>query len=145
LSPDGINLINHFTAENSPLFSNTVYDLAINQYNGEVFMATQGGLIGYFSTATNFDPELSQVRVFPNPVRPGFDGYITIDGLAFDSSVKITDLTGYLVFETKSEGGRAVWNGLDKNGNKPATGVYTIFITDKDGGKDEVKKLTFIR
>ena len=145
LSPDGITLINHFTSENSPLFSNTVYDLAINQYNGEVFMATQGGLIGYFSTATNFDPELSQVRVFPNPVRPGFDGYITIDGLAFDSSVKITDLTGQLVFETKSEGGRAVWNGLDKNGNKPATGVYTIFITDKDGGKDEVKKLTYIR
>ena len=145
LSPDGITLVNHFTADNSPLFSNTVYDLAINQYNGEVFMATQGGLVGYFSTATNFDPELSQVRVFPNPVRPGFDGYVTIDGLAFDSSVKITDMTGQLLFETKSEGGRAVWNGLDKTGNKPATGVYTIFITDKEGGKDEVKKLTYIR
>ena len=145
LSPDGITLVNHFTAENSPLFSNTVYDLAINQNNGEVFMATQGGLVGYFSTATNFDPELSNVRVFPNPVRPGYDGYITIDGLAFDSSVKIADITGQLVYETKSEGGRAVWSGLDKNGNKPATGVYTIFITDKEGGKDEVKKLTFIR
>jgi hypothetical protein len=145
LSADGIVLINHFTAENSPLFSNTIYDLAINQYNGEVFMATQEGLLGFFSTATNFDPEMSEVRVFPNPVRPGFDGYITIDGLAFDSSVKITDLSGNLVYETKSEGGRAVWTGLDSDGNKPATGVYTIFITDKEGGKDEVKKLTFIR
>ena len=144
LSPDGITLVNHFTAENSPLFSNTVYDLAINQKTGEVYAATDGGLVGYFSTATNFDEEMENVRVFPNPVRPNYSGNITIDGLAFDSSVKITDLSGALVYETKSEGGRAVWNGLNSEGNRPATGVYTIFVTNKEGRVDEVRKLTFI-
>lgn len=144
LSPDGIILVNHFTAENSPLFSNTVYDLAINQKTGEVYAATDGGLVGYFSTATNFDEEMGNVRVFPNPVRPNYSGNITIDGLAFESSVKITDLSGALVYETKSEGGRAVWNGLNSEGNRPATGVYTIFVTNKEGRVDDVRKLTFI-
>jgi hypothetical protein len=144
-SDDGLQEIYHFTEQNSPLLSNTVFDIAINHENGEVFFATQNGLIGYFSTATNFDPEMSNVRVFPNPVRPEYEGNITIDGLAYNTDVKITDIQGNIVFETESEGGRAIWNGLKYDGGKPATGVYLVYVTTSDGSADDVKKLTIIR
>lgn len=145
LSDDGLREIYHFTEDNSPLLSNTVYNIAINHSNGEVFFATEKGVIGFFSTATNFDPEMSNVRVFPNPVRPEYTGNITIDGLAYNTSVKVTDIEGNIVFETESEGGRAVWNGLDFNNERPETGVYLVFVSTPDGSADEVRKLTFIK
>jgi ligand-binding sensor domain-containing protein len=145
LSDDGLREVYHFTEENSPLPSNTVYDIGINHSNGEVFFATENGVVGFFSTATNFDNEMSNVRVFPNPVRPDYDGNITIDGLAYNTSVKITDIQGNILFETESEGGRAVWNGLLTDGSKPATGVYLVYVSTPLGTADEVRKLTFIR
>jgi hypothetical protein len=144
-SDDGLQQIYHFTEENSPLFSNTVYDIAINHSNGEVFFATEKGIVGFFSTATNFDEEMSNVRVFPNPVRPDYDGNITIDGLAYNTSVKVTDIQGNILFETESEGGRAVWNGKRYDGARPATGVYLVYVSTPDGSADDVKKITFIR
>ncbi|MFN5295483.1 MAG: hypothetical protein ACK5BL_08135 [Flavobacteriales bacterium] len=145
LSDDGLREVYHFTEENSPLPSNTVYDIGINHSNGEVFFATENGVVGFFSTATNFDNEMSNVRVFPNPVRPDYDGNITIDGLAYNTSVKITDIQGNILFETESEGGRAVWNGMLSDGSRPATGVYLVYVSTPLGTADEVRKLTFIR
>lgn len=145
LSDDGLREVYHFTEENSPLPSNTVYDIGINHSNGEVFFATENGVVGFFSTATNFDNEMSNVRVFPNPVRPEYEGNITIDGLAYNTSVKITDIQGNILFETESEGGRAVWNGLLSDGSRPATGVYLVYVSTPLGTADEVRKLTFIR
>jgi hypothetical protein len=144
-SDDGINEVYHFTEENSPLPANNVYDIAINHSNGEVLFATENGILGFFSTATNFDNEMSNVRVYPNPVRPDFEGTITIDGLAYDSNVKITDIQGNILYETSSEGGRAIWNGLLSDGTKPATGVYLIYAGSPDGTAAEVRKITFIR
>ena len=144
-SDDGLEQIYHFTEENSPLLANTVYDIAINHDNGEVFFATEKGVIGFFSTATNFDPEMADVRVFPNPVRPDYDGNITIDGLAYNTSVKITDIQGNIMFETESEGGRAIWNGRMNDGTRPSTGVYMVFVSTPDGSADDVKKVTFIK
>jgi ligand-binding sensor domain-containing protein len=145
LSDDGLREVYHFTEENSPLPSNTVYDIAINHSNGEVFFATENGVVGFFSTATNFDNEMSDVRVFPNPVRPEYDSNITIDGLAYNTSVKITDIQGNILFEAESEGGRAVWNGLLSDGTRPATGVYLVYVSTPTGTAEEVRKLTFIR
>jgi hypothetical protein len=145
LSDDGLRQVYHFTEENSPLLSNTVYDIAINHSNGEVFFATENGVVGFFSTATNFDNEMSNVRVFPNPVRPEYAGNITIDGLAYNTSVKITDIQGNILFETESEGGRAVWDGLLSDGSKPATGVYLVYVSTPLGTADEVRKITIIR
>jgi len=144
-SDDGLRQIYHFTERNSSLPSNSVYDIAINHANGEVFFGTEKGIMGFFSTATNFDNEMKEVRVFPNPVRPDYDGNITIDGLAFDTNVKVTDIQGNILFETMSEGGRAIWNGKRFDGERPSTGVYLIYVTTKNGSADEVKKITFIR
>jgi hypothetical protein len=85
------------------------------------------------------------VRVFPNAVYPDNDVNITIDGLAYNTIIKVTDIQGRILFETESEGGRAVWDGKTFDGERPATGVYMVFVTTPDGSADEVRKLTFVR
>jgi len=143
-SPDGTRLINHFNTDNSPLFSNKVSSIAINTQNGEVFFATDRGLISWISDATEGKNSYQQLYVWPNPVRETYNGEITIDGLLSDSDVKITDIAGNLVYKTISNGGRATWNGKNRQGNRVSTGVYLIFCSDSRGNKSRVIKLLFI-
>jgi flagellar hook assembly protein FlgD len=84
------------------------------------------------------------VYVFPNPVRPDFEGDITISGLVENSTVKITDISGNIVFETTSQGGQATWDGRNFDGARVATGVYLVFLSNEDGSKTHVTKLLFI-
>ena len=84
-------------------------------------------------TLTTGRTNINSVEIFPNPVRENYYGIITIDGLAFESNVKITDVSGNLVFETNSNGGTAVWNGKDVNNKRVGTGVYLVFSSDKYG------------
>jgi ligand-binding sensor domain-containing protein len=144
-SPDGLEEIFHFTSTNSPLPSNNVLDIAINHSTGEVYFATESGVVSFMSTATNFGLEINEVSVFPNPVRPGYEGLITIDGLAYDTDVKITDMGGNLVYKTTSEGGRAIWDGLTLNGEKAVHGVYLIFCSNPDGSATQVAKVAVVR
>ena len=144
VSPNGQEEIFHFTTRNSPLLSDNVFDIAINQASGEVFFATENGVISYMSTATNFDEDITDVIVYPNPVRPDYEGVITIDGLAFQSDVRITDTAGNLVFATTSNGGRAVWDGNGRDGRRVATGVYLVFAASPDGSAANVGKVAII-
>jgi hypothetical protein len=145
LSPDGTDQIYHFTQENSPLLSNNVFDIDINYEKGEVFFATEDGIISFLSTSSNFDQEMTELKVYPNPVRESFDGPIRIDGLDYNTDVKITDISGNVVYQTTSNGGRAIWNGKDFNGNRVATGVYLIFATNTDGSATNVGKIAFVQ
>lgn len=133
VSADGRTQIHHFTQENSPLPSNTISDIAIDEVTGEVFIGTDRGIMGFRSDATEGGDEASCAKVFPNPVREGYTGPVAIDGLVRDSEVKITDVSGNLVYRTTSLGGQAIWNGNDMSGNRVATGVYMIFATDLTG------------
>ncbi len=145
LSQNGQEQIHHFTTRNSPLLSNNVLDIAINYATGETFFATDRGVVSYMSTATNFDQDMASVRVFPNPVRADFEGLISIDGLAFDSDVKITDTSGNIVHATRSNGGRAVWDGNGRDGRRVATGIYLVFCSSPDGEAANVGKIAIIR
>lgn len=132
MSPDGTQQIAHFTTENSPLFDNNINDIAFNDETGEVFIGTQKGLVSFRAEATAAPNYHSGALVFPNPVREDYEGPIAIKGLAEDSTVKITDISGRLVFETKALGGTAIWNGRDYNNRKAATGVYLVFATNRN-------------
>ncbi|NQX91253.1 MAG: hypothetical protein HRT74_03810 [Flavobacteriales bacterium] len=144
-SPDGLEQIAHFTESNSPLLSNNVSDIALNQRNGEVFFATSLGISSYQGTATNFDQDIEEITVFPNPIDPGYDGVITIDGLAYQSDVKIADLAGNAVFSGTSSGGRLVWDGTNFNGDKVSTGIYLVFASRDDGSATNVAKIAIVR
>lgn len=145
LSEDGTKQIQHFTTENSPLLSNEVFSIAIDQKSGEIFMGTSLGVQSYLSDATGSESEMSTISVYPNPVRPDHDGPIALRGLIRDANVKITDISGNLVFETRSEGGQAIWNGLNFRGERCATGAYVVLSTNSDGSETAQGKIIFIK
>ncbi len=145
MSDDGTEEIYHFTAENSPLLSNNITDIAINHESGEVFFSTDKGLISYRASATRGSEDFRDVYVYPNPVRPDFDGDITIRGLVSDVNVKITDISGNIVYETQANGGQATWNGKTFSGQKVSTGIYLVFCSNEDGTKTFITKLLFVK
>jgi hypothetical protein len=146
LSPDGLTIIANYTTENSSLISNNVFDLEIDHKTGEVYIITENGMISLRTDASYEDPNYSDVRVFPNPVRPEFEGLITIQGIRYNSDVKFTDLAGNLVYKTTSNGGTAVWNGENLNGEKVTSGVYLIWTApnDRDRKGRKVGKVVII-
>jgi ligand-binding sensor domain-containing protein len=144
MSDDGQKEILHFTAENSPLFSNTITNIVIDGNTGEVYFGTANGIISYKSNATLGSEVISNVYAYPNPVREGYTGTIGIKGLVKDSDVKITDAAGHLVYETKSEGGQAIWNGKNFTGEKIKTGVYFVFCSSPDATDKLVTKIMVI-
>ncbi len=144
LSPDGRETIYHFTAENSPLLDNSINDVMVDGNTGLVYIATEKGLQTFQGDAINGEFAHGDVQVYPNPVRPEYDGPIAIKGLYRNANVKITDIRGRLVFETQALGGQAVWDGRTYSGEKPHTGVYLVFSTDATGNESFVTKLLYV-
>lgn len=144
MSPDGTKQIAAFNRENSPLPSNTIQSIAVNGINGEVFFATEKGLVSYKSDATEGQEFFKNVYAYPNPVREDYEGVIAIKGLVTDVDVKITDISGKLVYSTKSLGGQAVWDGKTLFGEKVKSGVYMVYCTTEDGSKTHVTKILVI-
>lgn len=145
VSEDGLETIHHFTAENSPLLSNAIQSIAINNKTGEVFIGTGNGLISYQSDAIESGEKFENIRAYPNPVRPEYTGLITIVGLTFDTKIRITDVNGNLVYETISNGGAATWDGCNKNGERIATGVYFAHCISADGKQKHITKILVIK
>lgn len=145
VSKNGDRVLANFTEENSPLLSNDVRRIAINGANGEVLIATAKGLIAYRGGATEYEETKSNVLVFPNPVPPTFNGSIGIRGLPENAVVKITELNGRLVYQTRSLGGQAVWNGRDYKGSKVASGVYLVMAADEASGEKVVARIVVVR
>jgi hypothetical protein len=147
LSADGDKTINRFTEENSPLLSNDVKKITIDPQTGEVYFATFKGLCSFRGTATDGDlvQNENSVLVFPNPVPPDFNGTIAIKGLVNNATVKIAELNGRLVFQTKALGGQAVWNGKNYKGEKVASGVYLVLSADETNEEKVVTKIVVVR
>lgn len=141
---DGTELIEHFTASESPLPSNQIVALKFNQETGMLFIDTPNGMVSYRSHSTASSEDLSSVTIFPNPVRPGFSGQVGIKGLTDKSVVKITQLSGRLVYETRSEGGTASWNLNDYTGKRARGGIYMVLIISGNGEEKLAGKLAII-
>jgi len=145
LSSNGQETLFRFTSDNSPLPSDNVLDIAIDDSSGKVYFATNDGLVAFNGTSTAARDDLENVYAFPNPVRPNFTGNVTIKGLTAKANVKITDITGNLVFETTSEGGSVQWDTTAFGKYKVASGVYLILITSDDNLQTKVAKIMIIR
>lgn len=144
LSSDGSEIIKQFTKENSDLISNNIYDIKMNQETGELFIITDLGLVSYRSDASQDDADYSSTKVFPNPVRPGYGGLITIQGIRYDSDVKVTDVAGNLIFKTTSNGGTATWDGKRVDGSRVESGVYLIWTATNEGTSRKVGKVVVV-
>ena len=147
ISNDNTEQIHHFTTSNSPLLSNGIQSLAINNNTGEVYIATDKGLCSYMSDASNTNTEMTtdNVWAYPNPVKPDYTGLISITGLSFDSDVKIVSANGTLVNQGRSTGGTYTWNGCDLKGKKVASGIYMVETATSEGTKGTVCKIAIIR
>ena len=147
VSADGQETICHFTTENSPLPSDCIESIAINNLTGEVFVGTDMGIACYRSDATAAAPSLDKnnIHVYPNPVRADYGGNISVVGLTHDCVVKIVDAAGYLVNEGVSNGGLYSWNGRNARGEKVASGVYHVLTYDSDGNEGVATKILITR
>lgn len=145
LSGDNQEVIHQFNTSNSPLLSDKIYSIEINGKTGEVFIGTDKGLVSYKGEATEGKSDYSDVYAYPNPVRPEHADKVTITGLMDNSNVKITDLNGNLIYQTKSLGGQAFWNCRNKKGVRVASGIYLVLSATEDSKESVVTKIAVIK
>lgn len=141
---DATEALEHFTTANSPLPSNRIVDVEVNDKTGEVFVVTDAGVVAYRGAATVTEGKPSCAKVSPNPVRTNFTGQVGISGLVNNAQVKITDVTGKLVYQTRATGGTVVWNLADYNGHKVQSGVYLVLSSDADGKNGCISKVAVV-
>lgn len=144
-SPTGQETLLHFTTANSPLPTNNVQDIAIDEETGTIYFGTTRGLIAFLGSETSPAEDLENVIVFPNPVRPSFGGEVRIEGLTANTNVKITDIVGNLVYEENTTGGSISWDTTAFGRHKVASGVYLILITGPIAEETQIAKLMIIR
>ncbi|MDE6489802.1 MAG: hypothetical protein K2L49_01425 [Muribaculaceae bacterium] len=133
VSADGTEILNHFTADNSGLPSNCIYDVLCDASTNRVYVGTDAGLSVYLSDASAPHDDYSDVYAYPNPVRPEYSGPVTVTGLMDNSLVKIADSAGNVFYTGRSQGGMVTWDGCDSSGRRARTGVYYVFMSQSDG------------
>lgn len=141
MNKDGTEVLEHFTTENSPLPNDTVLTIAIEPSYGDVFFFTAKEIVSYKGQATEGKALQQKIKIYPNPVVPHYNGPILIQNLVNNAYVKITDINGQLMAETRALGGQAIWNGRDQNQHKVASGIYLIFVRDDTGIEKAVGKI----
>ncbi|MDY2942876.1 MAG: two-component regulator propeller domain-containing protein [Paludibacteraceae bacterium] len=139
MSADGLTTEAHFTTDNSLLPSNTILSVAINPVSGEVFVGTSDGIASYRSDASEPQEDYNNAYAYPNPVRHNYAGVITITGLMENSVVNIVDEGGNLICKTRSNGGTAVWDGKNQQGQRASSGIYTALCNAPDGSHTAIK------
>lgn len=140
----GETLIQHFTTENSPLSSNEVRAMGMDPKSGKVFFTTSEGIISFRADATEGTGQHQNVKIYPNPVKPGFTGNVVIEGLVNNAYLKLTDVSGKLVREIRANGSTAIWNTRDLNGSRVTAGVYLLFSSNRDGSETFIGKIVVI-
>lgn len=160
-SSDGQETIYHFTKDNSPLPTNDILDIAIDDISGQIYFATEKGMVAFNSESSVPVNDIEEAYVYPNPVRPNFninEEKIKIKGITGNVNIKITDIEGNLVTEAETrtntkfkgynleiDGGTALWNGKNMSNQTVATGVYLVLISDLDSFETRSLKLMIVR
>lgn len=143
ISDDAETILKRFHTKNSPLPSDVINKIVVHPVTGDVFIATQSGMVSYRAYATEGASTQDNLMIFPNPVPPHYSGMIAIKGLTTNADVRITDINGQLVYRTTAQGGQAVWDGKNYKGQRPNTGMYYVFVTNKDGSQTKVGNFIF--
>jgi len=145
VSDSGEETIHHFTSRNSPLPSDIVYDIDIDDTTGKVYFATDKGVVVFNGDVQDIGDKFDKVIAYPNPVRPGYKGYVVIKNIPNNASVKITDVTGNLMYDAKSRGGIVEWDTKNNKGKEVASGIYIVLMTNADGTETKTLKIAVVR
>lgn len=146
-STDGTSLIETFDSKNSPLLSDQIKSLTIDEKNGIVYAAVEGGLTAFYTTALTPNTTFSTIETSPSPFLIGKNSsLLTIDGLIKDSEIKILTISGNLIREFSSPGGKiAFWDGRNNEGKLVNSGIYLIVAYDKEGNSVATGKVAIVR
>ncbi|MFA7228123.1 MAG: two-component regulator propeller domain-containing protein [Melioribacteraceae bacterium] len=147
LSSDGIQLVGQYNTKNSPLPSDDIKSIAFDSKNGIVYIGTDYGLAALQTASIQPEQSFGEISVYPNPFVPG-DGNasLTIEGLIKDTSIRIFTISGELIRDFKSPGGKiAFWDGKDSSGNSVPTGIYLIVAYDEEANNVKTSKVAVIK
>jgi hypothetical protein len=153
-NPSGQKTLASFNKDNSPLPSNKILNISVDITNGKVYFATDKGVVAYNSKVASFGETLEEVYAYPNPALKNHQ-IITIDGrngnhLPKGTNVKILDVAGNLVYETnvvegqEIQGGKVVWNKTNLAGQKVASGIYIVLLSNDDASETTSTKIAII-
>lgn len=143
-SEQGTGLLNHFTRQNSPIYSNEIVNLTLDDRSGELFIVLPEGGISYRTGSIAPFESLEELKIYPNPVRLDFNGLLSIEGLSDFAEVKITNSAGRVIFSKQVRGGKLAWNLTDNSGNRPVSGVYLVYVLDEFGRERIAGKFVII-
>ncbi|QZT36104.1 hypothetical protein K5X82_12520 [Halosquirtibacter xylanolyticus] len=138
---DGSVQLKHYDIDNSPIPTNDIRQIIVEPVTGEVFITTKQGVVSMKGDAIKGSITMDNISVYPSPYQQSKHSYVTIDGLAIDSEVRIVNSSNILIAVLQSKGGRVVWNGVDRFGHKTASGVYQVLVSNPDGtitGKSKI-------
>ena len=142
LNANGEKTIKHFTRENSPLPTNSITDIKVDQKSGKVYFVTLDGIVVYQGDVADVTSGFGDVLVYPNPVvYSNFKGVVTIRGLAEKTNIRIVDTAGNLVHQAVARGGYYEWNLNNQRGNRVASGIYFVLMTNEDGTDKATAKI----
>lgn len=153
-NPDGQTTLANFSMQNSPLPSNQIIKIAVDNSSGKVYFATNKGIVAYNSKVAPFGDVLGAIYSYPNPALKNHET-ITIDGrngthLPKGTNVKILDVAGNLVYETnvvegqELQGGKVVWDKKNLAGTKVASGIYIVLLSNDDASETAVTKIAIV-
>jgi ligand-binding sensor domain-containing protein len=135
MSSDGSSLLANYTKSNSPLPSDNINTIAIDKLSGVVYVGTDFGVTAISTLFIEPNKDFSNLYVYPNPIAltSSSDHNIFIDGLVEDSEIKILDVSGNLINEFRSIGGKTTnWNCRDFEGKLISSGVYIVVAFDSE-------------
>jgi hypothetical protein len=153
-NPNGQRTLANFSMQNSPLPTNKIVKISVDNSTGKVYFATNRGIVAYDSKVAPFGEVLGAVYAYPNPALKNHQT-VTIDGrkgthLPKGTNVKILDVAGNLVYETnvvegqELQGGKVVWNKRNLAGNKVASGIYIVLLSNDDASETAVTKIAIV-
>jgi len=145
LNESGSAILKHFNTDNSPLFSNVIRQIEINEITGEVYISTELGLSIYQDTPTAPVTTMDELKVYPNPFVYDRHNTIFVENLSETTTIRILGVDGTLVRTLDNRGGRAEWDGLDARGRQVGSGVYVVVALNSNGSERGTGKVVIIR
>ena len=146
-------ILEGFNKDNSPLPTNRVLKIEIDESTGTVYFATSEGIVSYNTGVASYGDELTDVYAYPNPALKQHS-QISITGKSSNfplgTNIKILDVAGNLVFESNAIesqsdlGGKFVWDKTNLAGSKVASGVYIVLLFDAENNQTASAKIAII-
>ncbi len=148
VNSDGSQIIKTYTVAltNGRLLSDNVRSIAIDQKRGIAYFGSEQGLSSVAIEAVQTNQSYTKLDVGPNPFILPNEQQLTIRNLVSGSTIKIITVSGFVVKQFEAQGGgRAFWDGRDKNGALVSSGIYFIIAFAENGSKTVTGKVAVIR